>query len=201
MTDVDPPLPEAEWLRRWSQRQRCRQAINPPFPQGVFDYDTIRSGPVRCLFSIAELDDFARNEPNGIFEGFLSVLITDLKLVDCWKRQMLLCNECCNSPIYANAASVTCKSCEHRITLRLNPRILAQVIDESAAISGGSMLLGDGAWRDLLGHEPNGLLRLDLEQIKDIEARLLFARATLVFGYTGDESKAGGRICVLGVYN
>jgi len=199
--DVDPPLPEAEWLHRWSQRQKCRQAINPPFPQGVFEYDAIRVGPVRRLFSIVELDDFARNEPSGIFEGFLSVLITELKLVDCWKRQMLLCNECCDSRIYANATSVTCKSCEKSVSLRFNPCILAQVIDESAAISGGALLLSNEAWNDLLGQQPDALLNLTLDQIKGIEDRLLFARITLMFGWTGDESKAGGRICVLGAYN
>lgn len=35
--------------------------------------------------------------------------------------------------------------------------------------------------------------------MKDLADRLLFCRLTLLFGWTGDESKAGGRICVMGV--
>jgi len=37
------------------------------------------------------------------------------------------------------------------------------------------------------------------EETKYLADRLLFCRLTLLFGWTGDESKAGGRICVMGV--
>ena len=37
------------------------------------------------------------------------------------------------------------------------------------------------------------------DQLAYIAGRLLFSRLTLQFGWTGDEAKAGGRVCVMGV--
>jgi hypothetical protein len=37
------------------------------------------------------------------------------------------------------------------------------------------------------------------EKLAYIAGRLLFTRLTLQFGWTSDESKAGGRVCVMGV--
>lgn len=93
ITDVDPGIPDADWLRRWSMRQKSREAINPPFPEGVFSLRVIKYGPVRCLFTISDLDEFARAAPSEVFQGYLSLLITETKLLDYWKRQMLLSGE------------------------------------------------------------------------------------------------------------
>ena len=199
LVDVDPSIPDADWLRRWSIRQRSREAINPPFPEGVFDYQAVQSGPVRCLFMIAELDEFARAAPAETFQGYLSVIIMELKLLDCFKRGMLLSGECCNMAAYANALTTTCKGCDKEITLRLSPRILGQVIDETASISSGKLLFSDRAWKDLLGRDAADLLKLGQEGMKYLSDRLLFCRISLMFGWTGDETKAGGRICVMGV--
>ena len=43
------------------------------------------------------------------------------------------------------------------------------------------------------------LTSADQEKLAYIAGRLLFSRLTLQFGWTGDESKAGGRVCVMGV--
>jgi hypothetical protein len=180
-------------------RQRCRKAVNPPFPEDIFDYDAVKAGPVRCLFTIAELDEFARAAPSETFQGYLSVLIMEVKLLECFKRNMLLCSECCNMPAYANALTATCKGCDKEVSLRLNPRILGQIIDETAAISSGKLLFSDRAWQDLLGRDAADLLKLRQEGIKHLADQLLFCRVSLMFGWTGDESRAGGRICVLGV--
>ena len=197
--DVDPAIPDTEWLRRWSLRQKCREATNPPFPEGVFDFEAVNSGPVRCLFTLGELDEFARAAPTSTFQGYLSLLVMEVKLLDYWKRRMLLSNECCNMPIYANATTATCKGCEKDILLRLSPRILGQVIDETGAVSGGKLLFSDGAWYDLLGRQPSDLLKLGQQELSYLQDRLLFCRVTVMFGWTGDETKAGGRICVMGV--
>ena len=159
----------------------------------------MESGPVRCLFTIAELDEAARATPTETFQGYLSLLIMEVKLLDCRKWHMLLSNECCNMPIYANATTATCKGCDKEVLLRLNPRILGQVIDETAAISSGKLLFSDTAWHDLLGRGPEDLLKLGSEELKHLSDRLLFCRITVMFGWTGAESKAGGRICVMGV--
>lgn len=100
---------------------------------------------------------------------------------------------------YANALNTKCKGCENEIPLHLNPRILGQVIDETAAISTGKLLFSDRAWKDLLGRDAADLLKLGLEGMKYLSDRLLFCRVSLMFGWIGDENKAGGRICVMGV--
>lgn len=154
---------------------------------------------MRCLFTIAELDEFTRAAPGETFQGYLSLMIMEVKLLDCWKRRMLLSGDCCNMPVYANATTASCKGCDKQISLRLNPRILGQVIDETAAISAGKFLLSDQAWRELLGRGPDDVLRMNYEEMKHLADRLLFCRITALFGWTGDQSKAGGRICILGV--
>lgn len=154
---------------------------------------------MRCLFTVAELDEFARCAPGETFQGYLSLLILEFRLLDCYRRNMLLSGECCSMPIYANAMHAKCKGCDREVPLRLSPRIIGQVIDETAAIATGKLLLSDDAWRDLLGRGPQDLLRLGYEEVKYLSDRLLFSRITVLFGWTGDESKAGGRICVFGV--
>ena len=180
-------------------RQKCREAINPPFPKGIFDRSYLESGPVRCLYTIAELDEFARAAPTETFQGYLSVLVFESKLHDCWKRQALFSGECCNMAIYANAGQYPCRGCERDVDLRLNPRAIGQIGDETAVIGSGKLLFCDRAWRELFGYMPKDLLSLDVEAIKYISDRLLFCRLNLMFGWTGDATKAGGRICVLGV--
>lgn len=199
MIDVNPAFPDADWLRHWALRQRSRELVNPLFPANTFNLQTLKHGPVRCLYTIAELDDFARVAPAETFQGYLSVLITEMNILDVWKRQMLFSGECCNTPIYANATSVQCNNCETFMRLRLNPKVVGQVMDETACIGAGKLLFSDQAWQDLFGREPEDLLRLSDDEMKLLSDRLLFCRITLLFGWTGDESKAGGRICVLGV--
>lgn len=197
--DVDPAIPDADWLRRWSLRQKSREAINLPFPKDVFDENLVTNGRMRCLFTIAELDEFARCSPHDTFQGFLSLVIVETKLLDLWRRRMLLSGECCNIPMYANALTTTCKGCDKEVKLRLNPRMLGQVIDETASLACGKLLFSDEAWRDLLGRDAEDLLKLGYEEMKDLSDRLLFCRVSVIFGWTGDETQAGGRICVLGV--
>ena len=201
VVDINPDIPDMEWLRRWSLRQQYREALNPAFPEGIFDLEIIQSGPIRCLFSIAELDEFARIAPNENFQGYLSLMIVEIKLLECWKRGMLLCNDCCGIPAYANATTALCKECGSTMHLRLNPMILGQVVDETAVIAPGKLLLSDRAWADLLGRTPEDMLKLKYDDVKAISDRLLFCRIIVMFGWSGDESKAGGRICVLGVLN
>lgn len=126
-------------------------------------------------------------------------MITEVKLLDCWKRNMLCCGECCNMPLYANATSALCSGCQKSVDLRLSPRILGQVIDETGAVAAGKLLFSDSAWRDLLSRAAEELLRLDYEELKYLSDRLSWCRVNLLFGWTGDEAVAGGRICVLGV--
>ena len=89
---------------------------------------------------------------------------------------MLFAGECCTIAAYANATSVLCKQCDDMVALRLNSRVLGQVMDETGCVSGGKLLLSDDAWVDLLGRPPSDLLKLSGEGVKYLAERLLFVR-------------------------
>ena len=160
LLDVDPAMKDADWLRRWAIRQKSREAINPPFPEGIFDLDILTTGPMRCLYTIAQLDEFARAAPGEVFQGFLSVIVLEVKLLEVRKRGMLMCRECCCMPAYANAMSAKCYGCEKDVALRLNPKVLGQIVDETACVAPGKLLFSEKAWRELLGREPGDLIEM-----------------------------------------
>jgi hypothetical protein len=124
IVDVDPAISDADWLRRWASRQKVREAINPPFPEGVFDLNAMITSPLRCLYTFCDLDEFARAAPQDTFQGYLSVLVMEVRLLENWKRGMLMCGECCSMSIYGNALQSTCKGCGKKVELRLNPKIV-----------------------------------------------------------------------------
>lgn len=124
IVDVDPAISDADWLRRWALRQKVREAINPPFPEGVSDLKALVASPLRCLYTLGDLDEFARAAPQETFQGYLSVIVMEVKLLENWKRGMLMCGECCSMSVYANAQVGTCKGCDRQVELRLNPRIV-----------------------------------------------------------------------------
>lgn len=124
IVDVDPAINDADWLRRWASRQKVREALNPPFPEGVFDTDAMVTSPLRCLYTFGDLDEFARAAPQETFQGYLSVLVMEVKLLENWQRGMLMCGECCSMSIYANAQAGACKGCDKQVKLRLNPKIV-----------------------------------------------------------------------------
>jgi hypothetical protein len=160
----------------------------------------LRHGPLRALHTIASIDEFARKSPRESVQGFLSVVVTEVKLLEYFRRKRLYSGECCAAPLYANTPRITCRACGLGIDLRLNPGLLAQVIDETGSISGGRLLFSDDAWAQLFGRPPAGISHLTENAIKDLADRLLFSRLTLLFGWTGDEKAGtGGRVCILGV--
>ncbi|GAB7365615.1 hypothetical protein MBLNU230_g6684t1 [Neophaeotheca triangularis] len=197
--DINPSIPDTLWLRKWSLRQKSRESINPIFPPATFDLAALTTSPRRTLYTLADLDGFARATHAETFQGYLSVIVAETRLHALYKSRCLFSSECCSIPVFANAVSALCKGCGKDVVLRLNPLILGQIMDETACVAPGKLLLSKRAWRDLLGREPGRLLELGCEEVKYLADRLLFARLTLVFGWTGDETVAGGRICVLRV--
>ena len=198
--DLNPSLPDTDWLRRWALRARHRGAINPDCPNSHFSLENILHGPLRCLYTLADLDEFGRAAPKETFQGYLSVLLTDVKVYEYFRRRMLFCGECCGGmPIFADAIAGVCNGCEKQVPLRLNPRIIGQVVDETGFVEGGKLVFSERAWTELFGRKPKEILQMSAEAVRQLGQRMLFARLTLVFGWTGDESVVGGRICVLSV--
>ena len=84
--------------------------------------------------------------------------------------------------------------------LRLNPKVLGTVIDETGSIPSGKLILSADAWTDFLGRSEEQLSDLSLDGLKYLERRMSGLRVSLAFGWAGGEgSKVAERLCVLGV--
>ncbi|KAL2038130.1 hypothetical protein N7G274_009077 [Stereocaulon virgatum] len=64
--DVDPCMTDAYWLRGHAQRLIKREHVNQPFPEGVFDIQEAAESETRILFTLADIDEFARAAPTGM---------------------------------------------------------------------------------------------------------------------------------------
>ncbi|KAM0287490.1 hypothetical protein ACHAQH_000443 [Verticillium albo-atrum] len=93
LVDVDPRGPDADWLRKWAKDRLKKGGVCTPFPENIWDAEDAVNGPVRALFTIAEVDDFARSDPYLKFTGKLSLLIVDMGLMSLWQRKMLCCTD------------------------------------------------------------------------------------------------------------
>jgi hypothetical protein len=129
--DINPDMGDARRLRALAKRLTKKEHVNPPFPVADDVVDGFENAVVRALYTLADVDDVARSLSNkGCKEtiaGYLSVVITELNIVTPFKRNMLMSNECCGIPIFANSTQVTCKQCEKLVELRINPRIVSHL--------------------------------------------------------------------------
>lgn len=92
--DVDPSFPEADWLRKMAaNRSKKKETVYQPFPTGIWDTEAAIHGPTRALFTLADIDDFVRDDPGAVFTGKLNLLITGVNITDCRRRNMLCCFE------------------------------------------------------------------------------------------------------------
>jgi hypothetical protein len=193
-------MPDADWLRTFAQRMTRREHVNPPFPEAVFDFEAMSESINQILYTYGDIDDFARAAPNDQFFGFLSVVITELNVMKLYRRNMLLCNECCGVPIFNNSVTVKCKQCEKFVHLGINPRVLGPMVDETGCSSTGKLLFSEKAWEELLGRTADELVKSSVEVLRYLEQRLLFLRVTLRFAWAAEEGEGGmGRLCIWGV--
>ncbi|KAL8759104.1 MAG: hypothetical protein Q9199_000986 [Rusavskia elegans] len=190
--DVDPCMAEADWLRAFAQRLTTREVVNVPFPEGVFDVQAAIKADVRVLFTLAELDEYVRNNPSEVFMGYLSVLVLEMNIMTMQQRGRMFCTECCGVPLYANTTTTVCKQCKQSMALNINPRLVGTFIDETGAISSGKLVFSTEAWEQLLGRSTEELAKCDVQLLKYLENRILFLRLTLLFGW----SEKVGRLCV-----
>lgn len=119
----------------------------------------------------------------------------ELNIYSLYQRNMLLCTECCGVPIFANAVTTKCKQCEKDLVLRINPRLVGLLIDETGAITSGKLVWSDDAWEQLLGRNAEGLAGASLTLLKYLENRLLFLKLAVMFGWSEDV----GKLCILRV--
>ncbi|KAK2019369.1 hypothetical protein LZ32DRAFT_548664 [Colletotrichum eremochloae] len=223
LVDVDPNFQDANWLREWVAKRVEREAVFFPFPEGVWNAEVAINGPIRPLFTLAEVDDFARADPATDFTGKLNLTVLGINLLELHRRKMMFCMECCGVPLYANKPSATCKNCMKQQSLVLNARVMGTLADETGCITQGKLVWGDQAWGELFFPtvEPTpaipvletvGVARtfpaptfqtaplrklatMETSGLRILEEQILYARLTLTFGW----SPFVKRLCVLGV--
>ncbi|KAF2011537.1 hypothetical protein BU24DRAFT_486258 [Aaosphaeria arxii CBS 175.79] len=188
--DIDPDLADVNWLRCFAQRLMKKEHINPTFPSGLCD--DAESSALQILFSLADVDEWARANPTSTFTGWISALITQLNIVTYFKRRMLMSTECCGIPLYANAIVADCQQCKQSMNLRVNPKILGPIIDETGNLASGKLILSADAWEQLLGRTADQLVAMDLAGLTYLEHRLMFIRLSWGFAFSNDV----GRLCV-----
>ncbi|MCJ1381859.1 hypothetical protein MMC17_004971 [Xylographa soralifera] len=214
--EVDPDMRDAEWLRAFAQRLTKKEHVNQPFPEDVFDVETATTAQNRILFNIADIDEFVRASPNEIYTGYLNVLVTELSITRLHQRNMLCCTEWYPAaspssptippPRASNATptspsdstlalSVSRPSLPQKPTRALTTPQVGTLLDETGSLAAGKLIWSERAWEQLLGRTTEQLVRSGTQALKYLEHRMLFLRATLLFGWSAEV----GRLVVLGV--
>lgn len=121
------------------------------------------------------------------------MLMTSLSLASLHLRNMAMCSQHCDIPLYSNSMSTTCKQCQQLVRLRPNPRLIGEMIDETGKVGAGEMVLDDLAWEGLLG-PLQVFLGTSEKEVRVLEEGLMWRRVTVVFGWEGEEGS--GRLCV-----
>ncbi|OWY52761.1 hypothetical protein AALT_g3126 [Alternaria alternata] len=183
--DIDPDMGDARRLRALAQKLTKKEHVNPPFPIADSLVDDFKTAAIRALYTFADVDDVARSLSNKrskeTIAGYLSVIVTEINIVTTFRRNMLMSNECCGIPIFANNIEIECKQCGRMVKLRISPRILGALLDETGQISSGKLILSDAAWSQLLGRTSEQLLHTPIDVLRYLEERVLFLRITMGF--------------------
>ncbi|KAL0942513.1 uncharacterized protein CTRU02_200399 [Colletotrichum truncatum] len=210
LIDVDPNFPDSHWLRQWAKTRARKERIHFPFPEDVWNVDEAIHGHTRALFTLAEVDDFARTDPATEFTGKLNLTVLGVSLLDLHRRRMLCCTECCGVPLYSNQPSAVCQKCMKVKPLAPNPRIMGILADETGCIGQGKLVWGEQAWGDLFffttvdravpisglkevedqaTHSNTSvlpswaaILSMGADGLRTLEEQMLYSRLTLTFG-------------------
>ncbi|KAK0728490.1 hypothetical protein B0T26DRAFT_638760, partial [Lasiosphaeria miniovina] len=96
MIEVDPVFPDADWLRRMAANRTRKESVYIPFPSDIWGADKGIGGlesDSGTLFTLADVDVWARDETNPIFTGKLNMVILGVRITEIAGRGMLCCFE------------------------------------------------------------------------------------------------------------
>ena len=91
LVEVDPDFDDATWLRRWADNRTKKDVVGLKFPSHLWDVNNAMNGPVRALFTIAEVEECARGNTDWKFTGKLSLIIVDTSMADLWFKKAFCC--------------------------------------------------------------------------------------------------------------
>jgi hypothetical protein len=213
--DVDPS-PDGSWLearsfRRWLSAKATADGLVLSVPDGVFSNEQIGEG---ILFTLADVDEWARADGGGkidvIFTGWLSLVIMDMRTSTQKRAHSLFlaaCPHCGHKLRSASSASLPCPNCSRtedgvtaegelmKVQLHINPRIIGRCIDETGCVEGKDLLWTSKAWEEMLGRGPAELVRMSVDELQELESRIVGGRYSFRFGWAASCS----RLCILSV--
>lgn len=87
-----------------------------------------------------------------------------------------------------NSSSIPCP-----LPLRLNPRIIGTLIDETGSIDAGSVIWSDEAWCKLLhGYTAEKLVGARDEELRRVEEAMMWKRISILFGWSSSVGRLVG---------
>ncbi|TRX97170.1 hypothetical protein FHL15_001964 [Xylaria flabelliformis] len=180
IVNVDPDFPEAAWLRAKIQEMAKKERVIVPFPKDIWDLQLAMYGPDRTLYTLAELEEQARNQPPDTnFTGKPAAICKN-----CDTQRNLSLNPRILGSFLDESGMIAGSKLIWNDTAwtqflfgSANEDILAIQEQENTV---------EKSWKDIAALGTNSL--------KDLEERLLYSRVTLTFGW----SIILGRLCILG---
>ena len=91
LVDVDPVFPDADWLRQMAANLTKKESVSIPFPETIWDAELVTGS--QTLFTIADVDQRVRDNPDDEFIGNLSLVILDLAITENHRKRRLCCFE------------------------------------------------------------------------------------------------------------
>ncbi|KAF2137515.1 uncharacterized protein K452DRAFT_196077, partial [Aplosporella prunicola CBS 121167] len=207
--DIDPLLPDVRRLRSHAQHIQQIDSPAPPFPSNIFDMPAIHAAlavspigldlsrsrvpalPPLPLHSLADLHAVARAYPLRPSLAYASLLLPSPELTALHRRGALAIGICprCSLTLRANALEASCLRCtapaipsstaSTAVPLRLNPRILGPLVDETGALEPGAPAVADEAWAQLLGRKVEEVVRMKGDELRALEERIAWVRVTV----------------------
>lgn len=93
LVEVEPEDQDSDWLRKIARSSKHEENAFVPFPPDVWDIGLAMCDEIRTLYTIAELDDHARDIDAVKIFGKLNVVITSLNLIELHQNNRLCCQE------------------------------------------------------------------------------------------------------------
>jgi len=93
MVDVNPELPEAEWLRRLAAARTKQGRACIPFPEKLWEAGVTANCSDHVVFTLAEIDERARADSGAHFCGMVALLVAGVNIAENYRTVKLCCSD------------------------------------------------------------------------------------------------------------